>query len=233
VFGCCAAVVALVGGLCLDVRLSHMIHALPGMGADHRMFPGPWNDLPGFVAHNWPRHIQERTLPEVARRVCEELDIRDGDILVGASLGGMVACEVAKVRKIKALYLVGSATSKDEVSRLLAVLHPLIDLAPVEWIRVCAGKIPRDLPQMFEGVEATFLRSMCSAIFQWKGCGSLPVRCFRIHGRRDFVIPAPALVDLLLDGGHLISMTHAKECAEFLRAMNASQPIRSEASPTS
>lgn len=31
------------------------------------------------------------------------------------------------------------------------------------------------------------------------------------------VIPPPADVDLLLDAGHLIAMTHAAECAAFLR----------------
>jgi len=29
-----------------------MIHALPGMGADHRMYPAPWPDLFGFIAHD-------------------------------------------------------------------------------------------------------------------------------------------------------------------------------------
>jgi len=26
-----------------------MIHALPGMGADHRMYPAPWTRIPEFV----------------------------------------------------------------------------------------------------------------------------------------------------------------------------------------
>ena len=100
-----------------------MIHALPGMGADRRMFPAPWDGLPDFVAHNWPRHGGERSLAQVAHKVCEVYNIQDGDVLVGASLGGMVACEVAKIRKLAALYLVGSARSKDEVNRFLAMLE--------------------------------------------------------------------------------------------------------------
>jgi hypothetical protein len=31
-----------------------MIHALPGMGADHPMFTEPWGTLPAFVAQDWP-----------------------------------------------------------------------------------------------------------------------------------------------------------------------------------
>jgi len=30
------------------------------------------------------------------------------------------------------------------------------------------------------------------------------------------VIPPPANVDLLLEGGHLLAMTHAAECVAFL-----------------
>jgi pimeloyl-ACP methyl ester carboxylesterase len=200
-----------------------MIHALPGMGADHRMFLNPWNNLPNFVAHDWPRYTGEQTLRDVACTICREFTIRDGDILVGASIGGMVACEVAKICRIDSLFLVGSATSKQEISRLLTVLHPLADVAPIEWLRFSADKVPVELAQMFATVDSSFVRAMCNAIFQWDGLGSTPVRCFRIHGRRDFVIPPPLRADLLLDGGHLIAMTHAKQCVEFIGAHNRLQ----------
>ena len=41
--------------------------------------------------------------------MCESCQIKDGDYLIGASLGGMVACEITKFRKIPRLYLIGSA----------------------------------------------------------------------------------------------------------------------------
>jgi pimeloyl-ACP methyl ester carboxylesterase len=201
-----------------------MIHALPGMGADHRMFPHPWNRLPGFSAYDWPRHRGERKLSDVALRVCEEHRIADGDTVVGASLGGMIACEIAKIRKLNTVYLVGSAIRHDEVSRWLTVLLPLVDLAPIEWLRFSAGRIPADMAQMFATVEPSFVRCMCQAIFEWEGLGLAPVRYVRIHGRRDLVIPPPTHVDLLLDdGGHLISMTHAKQCAQFIEANHSSR----------
>jgi hypothetical protein len=81
-----------------------MIHALPGLGADKRMFPAPWGTLEGLVAHDWPRYQGERTLPEVARAVVETYAVNDGDTVIGASLGGMVACEIAKIRKLRAGY---------------------------------------------------------------------------------------------------------------------------------
>jgi hypothetical protein len=195
-----------------------MIHALPGMGADHRMYPAPWPDLPGFIAHDWVRHAGEKSLSEVARSMCEARGIRDGDILVGASLGGMIACEITKIRAISTLYLLGSAIRKDEVSRVLAALHPLAQVAPIDWLRLSAASIPVELARMFTGIEASFIRAMCMAIFQWDGLGATKSRLVRIHGRHDLVIPPPERVDLLLDGGHLVSVSHAAQCSAFIRA---------------
>lgn len=195
-----------------------MIHALPGMGADWRMYPAPWSTLPGFVAHDWPRHAGERSLAEMARSVCEAEIIHDGDILVGSSLGGMVACEITKIRQIPVVYLAGSAMRKEEVSSFLAAVHPLARLAPLDWLRASAGKVPNELAQMFAETETSFLRAMCSAVFEWNGLGVSKTKVYRIHGRHDLIIPPPPRVDLLLDGGHLISMSHAEDCVEFIRA---------------
>lgn len=208
----------------------NMIHALPGMGADKRMYPAPWLTIPDFVPHHWVRYSGEQSLSEMALSMCESSHIKDGDVLVGASLGGMVACEITKIRKISRLYLIGSAVHKEEISSLLKVLHPLAKFAPIDWLRISAGKIPTELAQMFTGVEAPFIRAMCAAIFKWEGLGMTSTQILRLHGRHDLVIPPPKSADLLVEGGHLISMSHAKECVEFIMANhrlhgNASRPV--------
>ncbi len=187
------------------------------MGADHRMFPAPWAGLKGFVAHDWVKYSGERSLSDVARAMCEARGIQDGDSLIGCSLGGMVACEITKIRRIPTLHLVGSAVAKDEISGLLAALHPLAQVAPLELIRLSAGKLPSELTQMFAGLDADFVRAMCRAIFKWEGLGTTGTKVYRLHGRKDRVIPPPAKCDLLLEGGHLISMTHAAECVKFVQ----------------
>jgi hypothetical protein len=60
-------------------------------------------------------------------------------------------------------------------------------------------------------------RAMCLAIFTWEGLGVSDTSVFRIHGKHDLVIPCPPKVDLLLDGGHLVAITHARDCVEFVR----------------
>ncbi len=193
-----------------------MIHALPGMGADRRMFPQPWDALHNFSAHNWPSPIQCDSIRELALLTCDTYSIRDGDSLVGTSLGGIVACEITKIRKIRNLYLVASASTKDAVNPILSILHPLASVAPIRWLQFSASAVDMDLMQMFADSDPKFIRAMCRAIFDWDGLCPQSIRIHRIHGKNDRIIPLPDLCDLAIDGGHLISMSHARECVEYI-----------------
>lgn len=194
-----------------------MIHALPGTGADHRMYPEPWSTLPDFKAHDWVSSTELRSVRQLAEATVMARGIADGDVLIGSSLGGMVACEITRLRKIPQLFLIGSAVRKEEMNALWAALYPLVQAVPLDWLRFSASKLPGELAAMFAAADPAFVRAMCLAIFQWEGLGETTTQVFRVHGRRDLVIPPPPQVDLLLNGGHLIAMTHATECVDFVK----------------
>jgi pimeloyl-ACP methyl ester carboxylesterase len=194
-----------------------MIHVLPGMGADRRMYPGAWRRLPDCNFINWPRHDSSEMMTDLARCVIAGNDIRAGATLIGSSLGGMVACEIANLLPVENLILVGSATSRAEVSTLLKLLHPLMALVPLPTVQKTAAAWPSEVTQMFKDSDPAFLRAMTKAIFVWDGLQANAPRPLRIHGHRDHVIPPPPQTDHLLAGGHLIAMTHATQCVEIIR----------------
>lgn len=197
-----------------------MIYVLPGMGADSSMFTGAWRQLPGAVFIDWPPYAGETTLAEIASRVITHYAIpADTDaVVIGTSLGGMVACEIANQLRLRRLILIGSATHPSEINPLLTALQPLARFAPVNALQWSVPAVPGELGAMFSRVQPDFLRASIRAVFQWPGISpSLPPP-LRIHGRRDLVIPPPPAPDLLLDGGHLIAMTHARECCDFITA---------------
>lgn len=194
------------------------LHGLSGTGAGAGLYPQPWSTLPGFVAHDWPPYRGERSIADVASSCIEAWDIRDGDILIGTSLGGMVACEIAKRRRIARLYLVASALSPGEMSRVAALLHPLAQILPMASLWWAAGKVPGEVTRMFKESDPRFVRAMCRAIFTWPGWTGGEPRPIRLHGRRDRLIPAPATADCFLDAGHLIVFTRPKECVAFVRS---------------
>ena len=187
------------------------------MGADHRMYSGAWLRMQHTQFLDWPNNSSADSIPTIAKETIEGAKISDGDILIGSSLGGIVACEIAKIRKIKRLFLVGSAVHQDEVNGLLRLLHPLIDLAPLSFLQVASGKLPSDLCNMFSKADAPFIRNMCRAIFNWEGLPPNTVPLHRIHGRFDLVIPPPKHATFI-NGGHLIAMTHAENCVHFVES---------------
>ena len=177
------------------------IIVLPGMGADSRMYSGPWRSLPNATFVDWPEYGGERMIAQVAERVVKEFGIDDDEVVIGSSLGGIVACDIARIRKLNALILIGSAVNKDEISSLLAVMHPIADFAPLKFIQATAGKVPGELTEMFRDAPPEFIRAMCRAIFMWPGLQTTSAKLVRIHGKHDRMIPLPVKVDLVLDGG--------------------------------
>jgi pimeloyl-ACP methyl ester carboxylesterase len=208
-----------------------MIYALPGMGADNGMYGVEWRRLPKSVFLNWPVYNGEASVEAIAKRVADDSEIADGSVLIGSSLGGIVACEIARIRDLRSLILVGSAVGKGEISLILRAIHPLANVAPMELIQAVAGKLPNEITEMFSRSQAPFIRAMCEAIFQWRGLDEGVITPLRIHGRFDRVIPLPRTVDLILDGGHLVGMSHPKECVAFILANQSTDARSSSRTP--
>ncbi|WP_309399333.1 alpha/beta fold hydrolase [Cerasicoccus maritimus] len=192
------------------------LHVYPGMGATAAMYDASaWQSLASASFHDWPEWRGEATLPDWAKRLIAEHNIAAGDIVCGSSLGGMIAAEIANQINVGGLVLLGSAQHPSEVNRLLSRIHPLIDLAPLAFVQMSAGKIPMELSTMFAQSDAAFIRAMCRAIFQWQGLQAQP-RMLRIHGKKDRVIPPPDQVDAWLPCGHLVAMDEPEACSHAI-----------------
>ncbi len=180
------------------------------------MYAGPWLDLPDARFLDWSIDSECTSIAGLAREIIAMAEIGKRDALIGSSLGGMVACEIAKQVAVDRLFLIGSAVSPNEISGFLRMLHPLVDLTPLAFVQGLSGKLPSEIGNMFSEADPTFVRGMCRAVFTWDGYEASATPLHRIHGRHDRVIPPPASGATLLDGGHLIAMSHAKACVEWV-----------------
>ncbi|MES2307305.1 MAG: YqiA/YcfP family alpha/beta fold hydrolase, partial [Verrucomicrobiota bacterium] len=95
------------------------MYILPGMGADHRMYSGPWERLPNAIFINWPPYRGEISIEAMAQRVMNEYRIEKQSVIIGSSLGGIVACEIAKHCECQKLILIGSAKNPREIHSFL------------------------------------------------------------------------------------------------------------------
>jgi pimeloyl-ACP methyl ester carboxylesterase len=192
---------------------------LPGMGATAAMYNGLRHKL-GFPIDflNWPEYRGEKTYADVARRIIEEHAITSEDVAGGSSLGGMVALEIAQQAKVRATVLLGSAVNREEVQTLLALLAPIAKAAPMTIIQSLVGKHQNLVSTMFADSDPEFIRAMCSYLPSWTGYGGPVGKVFRLHGRKDHVIPCPTSgCDVIETAGHLLAITHATETAAFLQ----------------
>ncbi len=196
-----------------------MNYVLPGMGATSDMYSGPWRALKTTTFLNWPVHSGAKTIPQLAEELIVLHEIQNGDSMIGTSLGGIVACEIANQLQLKKLTLISSAIHRNEIASLLRIISPLIDLTPLEFLNMSAGKINSELTEMFAQSNPDFIRRMCKAIFKWNGLRS-GIKPFRIHGLHDHVIPIPTEIDRQIKGGHLIAMTHAEECVSVIETIH-------------
>lgn len=205
------------------------VYLLPGVGCDERLFDRL--DLPDLevVKLTWPRFAKCSTLTSIAEALAVHVDRDEPHVLVGVSMGGMVAQELALITDPRKVVLISSWTGPQEwppFVRISAALgsHRLIR----EWSMRLAWPLKRIIDRREASIDrllwdmartqgAVQLRRGTDAILRWKGSrwkGPL----VRIHGDKDIVTPLRFPVDHVIEGGqHVMVLTRASEVAQVLR----------------
>ena len=195
---------------------------LPGMGADAGMYAAPeYRALAGVEFADWPIFRGEATVEAVARRIIDEHALGSDSIVGGSSLGGMVAAEIARQIGAQKILLIGSALHPSSVNPALKAVSAGADFIPIPLLQAISGMMDPlrqdSLLAMFRRADPAFVRAMAKAIFEWEGANPPPCPVAWIHGALDGVIVPPAKgAEIILDGGHLIAMTHPGRVAEFI-----------------
>lgn len=200
------------------------IALLPGLGADRRMYGSAYDDLADEIVRvEWLPYDGEQTLDETAKKLIDHYDLGDCDAVIGSSLGGMVAAEIAVLAETKKLLLLGSAVHPREINRVLATLKGLADHVPITpFLKIFGAEVvaKRSLVlEMLADGKPDHIRGMVAAIFRWEGREEVPMERHRLHGSRDLVIMCPKDDDtvVLPRAGHMLSMTSEEETVQFLR----------------
>jgi hypothetical protein len=107
------------------------------------------------------------------------------------------------------------------VNSLLAMLSPFAVVTPITLVQLLAGKQKNLVSAMFAESHPDFIRAMCSYLRLWPGYEGARDHLFRIHGKKDHIIPCPTTgCDIIDDAGHLLAITHARETADFLKRVD-------------
>lgn len=206
------------------------IYFISGMGADQRAFS--YITLPkGFEAIHlpWIDPYKHEPLSDYALRLAEGIRTSEPFILVGLSMGGMMAVEIAKKYPPVCTILISSIPLSGQLPRYYRIAvklkaNTLLSPSFVKRLfRFMKAFIRRRSPaknlvtDMFRACDNEFFKWSTVAVPHWDN-HLLPQPLYQIHGKRDLVLPIRLThpTRSVPRAGHMLVMTHPAIVNTFL-----------------
>lgn len=168
-------------------------------------------------------------MADYALRMSEKIDSSEPFILIGLSMGGMMAVEISHVKKPQQIILISSIPSGKELPiyfKWAGKCH-LPSLVPVFLVKAAAkGKRlftteragdKKMLKQIIDESDDRFIKWAMTAISRWDRTDT-PENIIHIHGDRDPILPIRFTkpTHIIKGAGHLLVMTHGRQVNKIL-----------------
>jgi pimeloyl-ACP methyl ester carboxylesterase len=207
------------------------IFLIPGLGADTRIYNNI--ELPDHevTCVDWIEPNETDTLATYAQKLIYQYHIKQNSIIIGNSLGGMLAIEMAKFMPIEKVILISSIRTVDEEPAYFKFFRavPLYKLVPPAWfnsmgfgIEFVFGKMNAVDKWLFKDMlkksSPTFLKWSMKASLAWKN-KTIPPNVFQMIGDKDMIFPYEKQKDaIVIKGGtHIMIFDKAKEVNKILK----------------
>jgi len=204
---------------------------ISGMGADRRIFRHI--RLPAHVkpAHlDWIPFEAGEGIGEYAARLSGKIDTTEPFVLVGLSLGGIIATEIARRSAPVCTIIIGSVPLSSQLPLYFRAVHKLriLGLVPPAFFKfaaICKRLFTREsrddkilIRRMIRDADPGFIRWAMLAVLRWRN-DSVPDPCWHLHGTRDEVFPIwlTRPTHVIPGGGHLLVISHSEEVNALLR----------------
>jgi len=217
----------------LPPRSSRLV-LLPGLGGDERLFEPQRDAFPDLEVPAWIEPLRGETLAAYAARMAQGVGAGGPLYLGGVSFGGIVALEMARHLKPRAVFLIASCASRSGIPAWARVLGPFVRLLPrralhlpqaaAPWILRRFGQLSPAQQDLFFSLmlraPADFLRWGILATLGWSPAGLPDVPVHQIHGSDDTLLPVRLAEPqhVVAGAGHLVNFTHAGQVNAILRA---------------
>lgn len=206
------------------------VYFISGIGADHRFFTHL--RLPdGYEARyiGWIPPLKNEPLPGYASRLTTQIDTTEPFVLIGLSLGGIMAVEIAKRLPPVCTILIGSVPLSSQLPPFykLAGALKLGRLVPATLLKIAAivkhnltmpgAQNRRLMRQVIRDGDDRFIRWALNAVLQWQN-DVLPQPLYHLHGTRDEVFPFHRThpTHSIPKGGHMFLMSMPETVNQIL-----------------
>ncbi|HJW18477.1 MAG TPA: alpha/beta hydrolase [Flavisolibacter sp.] len=207
------------------------VYFFSGLGADRRVFRHiqlPAGYEPVFI--DWIPPLENESLSSYSFRLSKKIDVAESFSLIGLSMGGMIAAEIANCKKPEHLVLISSIPASNQLPpyyRLLARMK-LHRILPISFFlkgavlkRLFTSESKEDkrlIRNMISKVDVSFIRWGMEAIVNWQ-MENIPGNIIHIHGSKDEILPRrytrPTIT--IPGGGHLMVLNRSSEINKILR----------------
>ena len=204
---------------------------ISGIGADYRLFTHI--QLPeGFETRyvHWIPPEKEETLPSYAHRLTAQIDTSEPFVLIGFSLGGIMATEIAKIFPPVCTILISSVPLSANLPpyyiladrlRLPKLVSPKFGkfLASVKQRLTLRSREDRKMMQeVIRAGDDRFIAWAIQAVLRWEN-RTMPHPLVHIHGSWDEVFPVGRTrpTYIIPKGGHNLTMSHPYIINSLLR----------------
>lgn len=207
------------------------IYLIPGQGSDARIFQDIRFDSAYCVKHiEYSLPNKNSTLQEFAKELSAQIDTSLPYILIGVSLGGMLAIEMSTFLNPVKTIIISSAKSRLELPlqyRFQRII-PLYAVVPPKLIKEGAKFLqPIFEPDrknnkavftaMLQDKDPLFLKRTVKMIINWDR-KIPPNDLVHIHGTKDHTLPIRNIKSThsVEKGSHMMTLTRAPEISEII-----------------
>jgi len=208
-----------------------VVYLIPGQGSDERLYKNIVLDSVVEV-----RHIRYFTpdkgwsMSDFARELAKQIDTTQSFSIVGVSLGGMLATEMAEFLHPKKVVIISSAKNRKEFPfryRFQKAI-PIHKIVPAWTDKIGAqilqpfvepdrAKEKETFKAMLHDKDPKFLKRTIHMILEWNRL-DYNRKIIHIHGDNDHTIPARNVTcDFLVEGGsHMMVLTEGELISDIL-----------------
>lgn len=208
-----------------------MIYLIPGQGSDYRIFKDLEIDSTFEIRHiDYTMPADDMTLPEYARELSSQMDTTKAFILIGVSLGGMIATEMTEFMHPEKVIIISSAKCLNELPRrykfqrkfpIYKAVSPKTAKKGAKVLQPIVEPDRRHQKETFKSMlndkDPIFLNRTIKMIMEWDRTTN-PEGIIHIHGDRDHTIPIRNVqYDYRIEkGSHMMVLTRAAEIGRLL-----------------
>ncbi len=208
-----------------------VIYFIPGQGADSRLFKNLIIDEKFEIKHiEYFTPEKGSSMKEFAKALATQIDTTQRFIIVGVSLGGMLATEMGDFLHPEKIILISSAKCRDELPGRYKFQRaiPIYKWVPAGLIKSGAKFLQpivepdskydtETFESMLNNKDPIFMKRTVSMIMEWSRT-TYRHDISHIHGDNDHTLPDKNIeYDILIENGsHMMILTRADEISTLI-----------------